>query len=112
MQAASEGWYVSGCCLQGARWNHASGTIVPPEQHDTLTPLPVLLIRAVPLPGTDASLSSGVGIDVFETLERKRVLGSIVVPPVHEHMDRSALSGPSPQWTLRVAAFCVDPELA
>ena len=111
MQAASEGWYVSGCCVQGARWDHASGTIVPPEPHDTLTTLPVLLIRADPLSETDASLSSGTGIHVFDTLERKRVLGSIVIPPVQEHMDRSAPSGPSPQWTLRVAAFFVDPEV-
>ena len=85
---------------------------MPPEPHGQLSPLPVLLIKAVPLSETDAGPSRGISIDLFENLERKRVLGNVVVPTRHDDVDRRAPSRPSHQWMLRVAAFCIDVQVA
>jgi hypothetical protein len=112
VQCASEGWYCCGLSLQGARWSHVSGSIVPPEpQGQDLSPLPVLLIRSVSLPeaSTVKSVAPGrsIKVDIFETMQRTTTLAAVELPVLDEvSIDRKA-SGASHQWMLRVAAVCI-----
>merc|ERR1711939_726938 len=45
--AAREGAYVHGLFLEGARWDAAKGELTDPVPRELVSPLPVVLIKAV-----------------------------------------------------------------
>lgn len=123
MQAAPDGWYVHGISIQGATWNSESAAIEPPHLlGEDLTPLPVLLIRVAPAPKASEqqlftshqfrTQPAGIdNLDIYETLERTRAIGTIDLSDRKEIASmRSVSSAPHAPWMLRAAAFCVHSE--
>ena len=114
MQAANEGWYCYGVSLQGARWVHEHSGMKKPEASDPeLSPLPVLLLKVVPRSATEDgkgfSSENQQRINLYDTLQRKSVSGTLDLEALSENVVGSAgCVGARHQWMLRVAAFILD----
>ena len=75
-EAPSEGAYVHGLCIEGARWDKASGSLrdsIPGELH---TPMPVIWIK--PVTSDKFTLKNFYACPVYTNMQRANVYSPMV----------------------------------
>lgn len=91
-----DGAYVVGLALQGARWDSATGGIEPARPKEMFSPLPVLLVRAVPQEQIDRR---AYACPVFKTEDRG---------PTYVFSAQLKTKSPPARWILAGVALIMD----
>ena len=102
-EAPNEGVFVHGLCIEGARWDKASGSLrdsIPGEMH---TPMPVIWIK--PVTSDKYTLKGAYACPVYTNMQRANVYSPIVSTFTLRTKE------PAYKWTLASVALLLQDEL-